>query len=80
MSAEKIFQEMAESMPLSKAVLDLRENVKGYGLIIVDEVIGFAEIGRVKTLLTCFPHTASISIQFRIYPRIKFHQFQKAVR
>ena len=45
MSAEKIFQEMAESMPLSKAVLDLRKNGKGYGLIIVDEVNGFATLG-----------------------------------
>ena len=32
-------------MPLSKVGLDLRENRKGYGLIIVDEVNGFATVG-----------------------------------
>ena len=45
MSAEKKIQEIAESMPLSKAGLDLRKNGKGYGLIIVDEVNGFATVG-----------------------------------
>tara|TARA_B100000678_G_scaffold45061_1_gene34877 strand:- start:6885 stop:7616 length:732 start_codon:yes stop_codon:yes gene_type:complete len=45
MSAEIILQEITESMPLSKVGLDLRENRKGYGLIIVDEVNGFATVG-----------------------------------
>ena len=45
MSAEKQFQEIAESMPLSKVGLDLQKNGKGYGLIIVDEVNGFATVG-----------------------------------
>ena len=45
MSTETILQEIAESMPLSKNELDLRENGQGFGLIIVDEVNGFATVG-----------------------------------
>jgi nicotinamidase-related amidase len=45
MSAEKQLNEIAESMPLLKTGLDLRKNGQGYGLIIVDEVNGFATVG-----------------------------------
>ena len=45
MSAEKIFQHMEEVMPLSKSELDLRSNEERFGLIIVDEVNGFATVG-----------------------------------
>ena len=45
MSTETILQEIAESMPLSKNELDLQENGQGFGLIIVDEVNGFATVG-----------------------------------
>ena len=45
MSAEKILQHMEEIMPLSKSELDLRANGERYGLIIVDEVNGFATVG-----------------------------------
>ncbi|GIT72670.1 MAG: hypothetical protein Ct9H300mP28_24840 [Pseudomonadota bacterium] len=51
MSAEKIIQHMEEVMPLSKSELDLRSNGEGFGLIIVDEVNGFATVGRVTLLL-----------------------------
>ncbi|MFL2739236.1 MAG: isochorismatase family protein, partial [bacterium] len=42
---ERILQELAESMPLSKEGLDLQKNGQGFGLIIVDEVNGFATVG-----------------------------------
>ena len=45
MSTERILQELAESMPLSKEGLDLQKNGQGFGLIIVDEVNGFATVG-----------------------------------
>ena len=45
MSTERILQELTESMPLSKGGLDLKENGHGFGLIIVDEVNGFATVG-----------------------------------
>ena len=45
MSKERILQELAESMPLSKEGLDLQKNGQGFGLIIVDEVNGFATVG-----------------------------------
>ncbi|MDP6308557.1 MAG: isochorismatase family protein, partial [SAR324 cluster bacterium] len=45
MSTERILQELAGSMPLSKKGLDLQENGQGFGLIIVDEVNGFATVG-----------------------------------
>ncbi len=45
MSTERILQELAESMPLSKQGLDLQKNGQGFGLIIVDEVNGFATVG-----------------------------------
>ena len=45
MSTERILQELAESMPLSKEGLDLQNNGQGFGLIIVDEVNGFATVG-----------------------------------
>ena len=45
MSTETILDKITESMPLSKAGLDLRENGQGFGLIIVDEVNGFATVG-----------------------------------
>ena len=45
MSAEKIIQHMEEVMPLSKSELDLRSNGERFGLIIVDEVNGFATVG-----------------------------------
>ena len=44
MSAEEIFQHMEEVMPLSKSELDLRSNEERFGLIIVDEVNGFATV------------------------------------
>ena len=45
MSADTIHQQIAEAMPLSKTALDLRTNGQGFGLIIVDEVNGFATVG-----------------------------------
>ena len=45
MSAETILQDITESMPLSKTVLDLSSSGQGFGLIIVDEVNGFATVG-----------------------------------
>ena len=45
MSAEKIIQHIEEAMPLSKTELDLRSNGERFGLIIVDEVNGFATVG-----------------------------------
>ena len=45
MSAEKIIQHMEEVMPLSKSELDLKSNGERFGLIIVDEVNGFATVG-----------------------------------
>ena len=45
MSAEKIIQHIEEAMPLYKTELDLRSNGEGFGLIIVDEVNGFATLG-----------------------------------
>ena len=50
MSAEKILQHMEEVMPLSKSELDWRANGERYGLIIVDEVNGFATVGAGKVL------------------------------
>ena len=45
MSADTILQQIAEAIPLSKTELDLRTNGQGFGLIIVDEVNGFATVG-----------------------------------
>ncbi|MBC8257722.1 MAG: isochorismatase family protein [SAR324 cluster bacterium] len=45
MSVETMLQDISESMPLSKTELDLSSNGQGYGLIIVDEVNGFATVG-----------------------------------
>jgi len=45
MSADTIHQQIAEAIPLSKKELDLRTNRQGFGLIIVDEVNGFATVG-----------------------------------
>ena len=45
MSADSIQQQIAEAIPLSKTELDLRTNGQGFGLIIVDEVNGFATVG-----------------------------------
>ena len=45
MSADTIHQQIAEAMPLGKTPLDLRTNRQGFGLIIVDEVNGFATVG-----------------------------------
>ncbi len=45
MSADTIYQQIAEAIPLSKTELDLRTNGQGFGLIIVDEVNGFATVG-----------------------------------
>ena len=45
MSEETILQDITESMPLSKTVLDLSSSGQGFGLIIVDEVNGFATVG-----------------------------------
>ena len=45
MSADTIHQQIAEAIPLSKTELDLRTNRQGFGLIIVDEVNGFATVG-----------------------------------
>jgi len=45
MSADTIHQQIAETIPLSKTELDLRTNGQGFGLIIVDEVNGFATVG-----------------------------------
>ena len=45
MSADIIHQQIAEAIPLSKTELDLRTNGQGFGLIIVDEVNGFATVG-----------------------------------
>ena len=45
MSADTINQQIAEAIPLSKTELDLRTNGQGFGLIIVDEVNGFATVG-----------------------------------
>jgi len=45
MSTERILQELAESIPLSKGRLHMQENGQAFGLIIVDEVNGFATVG-----------------------------------
>jgi len=45
MSADTIHKQIAEAIPLSKTELDLRTNRQGFGLIIVDEVNGFATVG-----------------------------------
>ena len=45
MSADTIIQQIAEAIPLSKTELDLRTYGQGFGLIIVDEVNGFATVG-----------------------------------
>ena len=45
MSADTIHQQIAAAIPLSKTELDLRTNGQGFGLIIVDEVNGFATVG-----------------------------------
>ena len=45
MSEDTIHQQIAEAIPLSKTELDLRTNGQGFGLIIVDEVNGFATVG-----------------------------------
>ena len=45
MSADTIHQQITKAIPLSKTSLDLRTNGQGFGLIIVDEVNGFATVG-----------------------------------
>ena len=45
MSANTIHQQIAEAIPLNKTELNLRTNGQGFGLIIVDEVNGFATVG-----------------------------------
>lgn len=45
MSESEMLQQMAEAMPLPKTALDLSADGQGYGLIIVDEVNGFATVG-----------------------------------
>ena len=45
MTTDNNLQHFAEDMPLSKTALDLSSNGQGFGLIIVDEVNGFATIG-----------------------------------
>jgi len=45
MSETEMLQQMAEAMPLAKSALDLSEDGQGYGLVIVDEVNGFATVG-----------------------------------
>ena len=45
MSVDTIHEQIAEAIPLSKTELDLRTNGQGFGLIIVDEVNGFATVG-----------------------------------
>ena len=45
MSTDNNLQHFAEDMPLSKTALDLSSNGQGFGLIIVDEVNGFATVG-----------------------------------
>ena len=45
MSANTVHQQIAEAIPLNKTELDLRTNGQGFGLIIVDEVNGFATVG-----------------------------------
>ena len=44
-------QHFTEDMPLSKTALDLNSNGQGFGLIIVDEVNGFATVGAGNLLL-----------------------------
>ena len=45
MSESEMLQQMAEAMALPKTALDLSADGQGYGLIIVDEVNGFATVG-----------------------------------
>lgn len=45
MLTDNNLQHFAEDMPLSKTALDLSSNGQGFGLIIVDEVNGFATVG-----------------------------------
>ena len=45
MSVDTLHQQITEAIPLSKTELDLRSNGQGFGLIIVDEVNGFATVG-----------------------------------
>ena len=45
MTTDNNLQHFSEDMPLSKTVLDLSSNGQGFGLIIVDEVNGFATVG-----------------------------------
>jgi len=45
MTTDNSLQHFAEDMPLSKTALDLSSNGQGFGLIIVDEVNGFATVG-----------------------------------
>ena len=45
MTEDNILQHFAEDMPLSKTAFDLSSNGQGFGLIIVDEVNGFATVG-----------------------------------
>ncbi|HIM99928.1 MAG TPA: isochorismatase, partial [Deltaproteobacteria bacterium] len=42
MTTDNNLQYFSEDMPLSKTALDLSSNGQGFGLIIVDEVNGFA--------------------------------------
>ena len=45
MTEDNNLQYFAEDMNLSKTALDLSSNGQGFGLIIVDEVNGFATVG-----------------------------------
>ena len=45
MKEDNNLQHFAEDMPLNKTILDLSSNGQGFGLIIVDEVNGFATVG-----------------------------------
>ena len=45
MTTDNNLQYFSEDMPLSKTALDLSSNGQGFGLIIIDEVNGFATVG-----------------------------------
>ena len=54
MTIDNNHQHFAEDVPLSKTALDLSSNGQGFGLIIVDEVNGFAPSAP-EILLLKFP-------------------------
>ena len=54
MSTDNNLKHFAEDMPLSKTALDLSSNGQGFGLIIVDEVNGFATVAP-EIMLLKFP-------------------------